>query len=147
MGPPPSCSGGGSPTCDNGSVGPEQPCDGGGGGGDSGSVSADTCSPASNTECATDGSSNYHSKSSWAYDSSTGKFSGVITTNLCSNNAYGICDKCTGSYTVMKHRADCIAQTIPAPAYDSAGASGSPLRGRYAPGVPCTFAVAVSLLS
>lgn len=130
MGPPPSCSNGATPACDNGNVGPNQPCMGGGGGGDSGSTASTDCSISSGN-CATDGSSNWSSKSSdWAYDSSTGKFSGVLTTNLCSNNAYGICDKCTTQPTVRGHQADCIAQTFPAPAYDSTEAKAAPLRGR-----------------
>ena len=129
-GPPPACSGGGNPTCDNGMVGPNQPCDGGGGGGDSGASPSTSCTYSSG-ECATDGSSNYHAKSgSWAYDSGTGKFSGTLTTNLCSNNAYGVCVGCTSSYNILKHSADCIDQVIPAPAYSSGSASAAPLRGR-----------------
>jgi hypothetical protein len=91
-------------------------------------VSSD-CPTTDGQSCAMDGSDNYHD---WdgEYDSSTGKFSGTMTTNLCSNDEYGYCELCDPpGYMAHQHTASCVSQTFPATGYET-GPNSAPLRGR-----------------
>jgi hypothetical protein len=94
--------------------------------GNTGSVAATTC-PTGITSCAKDGTSAYISRS-LTYSTTTGKFSGTITTNLCPGHAQ---DMKFGGVTssVMANTPSCITQTFPAPAYSTLPAAAS-LRGR-----------------
>lgn len=77
-----------------------------------------------------DGSSNYHLWNG-TYDSATGKFTGTMTTNLCSNDHWGYCALCDppGYLPYANHTATCVDQVFPAPAYETAP-SAAALRGR-----------------
>lgn len=101
---------------------------GGAGGGTitvSGQASSTACTVTSGT-CANDGSSNYITRS-LAYDGSTGKFTGTLTTNGCPNGAkYNTYTGYTGFYGGAS--AVCVQQTLPAPSYTT-GPSAAPLRG------------------
>lgn len=84
---------------------------GGGGGSISGQATSTSCST---TTCASNGSSNSHSLS-LTYNTTTGIFSGTLTTNGCCNyqRTYnGVAASYSASGT-------CITQTFPAPAYTS----------------------------
>jgi len=95
----------------------------------SGAKDSVTCPTTNGDSCALDGSDNYHT---WdgTYDDSTGKFTGTMVTNLCSNDAYGYCELCDPpGYTDHQHTAYCVSQDFPAPAYET-GPNAAPLRGR-----------------
>eukprot|EP01062_Namystynia_karyoxenos_P033476 TRINITY_DN2463_c0_g1_i8.p1 TRINITY_DN2463_c0_g1~~TRINITY_DN2463_c0_g1_i8.p1 ORF type:complete len:340 (+),score=75.87 TRINITY_DN2463_c0_g1_i8:80-1099(+) len=99
------------------------------GGNTPGSSSSSSCKTVS--ICSLDGSGNYHSWSG-SYSASTGKFSGTMITNQCSNDKYGFCQQCNGGKGQQldhQNEPECIAQIIPAPGYGD-GAKGAPLRGR-----------------
>ena len=81
-----------------------------GGGSTSGRVTATTCGSA--TTCASDGSSNYHSLS-LSFSTSTGIFTGTLTTNGCVNYARTY----NGAPSSFPSTGSCITQTFPAPAF------------------------------
>eukprot|EP00475_Leptophrys_vorax_P014505 TRINITY_DN20819_c0_g1_i1.p1 TRINITY_DN20819_c0_g1~~TRINITY_DN20819_c0_g1_i1.p1 ORF type:complete len:404 (-),score=80.05 TRINITY_DN20819_c0_g1_i1:73-1284(-) len=93
----------------------------------SGESSSSSCSINSGV-CSQDGSSNSHSIS-LSYTSSTGMFSGSITTNQCMNHKYGYINGTDQMHGKYFHSPDCISQTIPAPDYKTVPAAIN-LRGR-----------------
>jgi hypothetical protein len=90
------------------------------------SASAACTGVADGTQCALDGSDNFH-EVKLSFDQETGRFSGSIVTNLCSNDAYGFCAQCDPpQQTPHKHTAQCTEQRFPA----FQGPAAAPLRGR-----------------
>eukprot|EP00756_Hemistasia_phaeocysticola_P065461 Hpha_TRINITY_DN8569_c0_g1::TRINITY_DN8569_c0_g1_i1::g.146629::m.146629 len=81
-------------------------------------------------KCSKAGSDNYHS---WAgtYDAASGKFAGTMTTNGCSQNAYGYCEMCNGGAgqdTTFQHSVECISVSFPASGYTTTP-KAAPARG------------------
>lgn len=101
---------------------PPPPPNGGAGGGAMPAISvpgqSSSTACTSYTTCGTDGTKNYFS-SSMSYNTSTGIFSGSITTNLCPDMK-----------TLATSTPSCVTQTFPAPGYAIANLPKSvPLRG------------------
>ena len=106
---------------------------GGGAGGGltvSGQTTSSTCSISSGI-CALDGTSNQVTRS-LTYSATTGKFTGTVLSNLCSNNKFGRDENGTQFSTGVGHTASCVQQTFPAPAYTGTGPFAAPLRGPVA---------------
>jgi hypothetical protein len=108
---------------------PSPPVMGGGGITVSGQSTSTSCTLSDGTTCARDGSSNQVGRS-LTYDSTTGKFSGTMIMNQCSNNLWG--RDTDGSLFTQGagHTVSCKQQTFPAPDYSSipTGGKAAPTR-------------------
>jgi len=91
----------------------------------SGQSSSTLCGSKSSGQCAYDGSTNFVSRS-LSFSPTSGKFSGYLITNQCSNKNYG---KYAGvqSNVPMSH-ASCVRQNLPARAYTTLPVA-APIRG------------------
>jgi hypothetical protein len=102
---------------------------GGGASGPKSVVSSTACTTKDATQCNFDGSSNFVSFN-LRYNNETGVFSGTMTGNQCSNNAYGntgnLCDGKTCGKNA--HTSKCYEQTFPDASVTKLP-SPTPLRG------------------
>ncbi|KAJ3341344.1 hypothetical protein HDU91_000720, partial [Kappamyces sp. JEL0680] len=89
---------------------------------------ASVCSTSSTSQCASDGSSNYISRS-LTYDTNTGKFSGQIVTNNCPDFIYG-----NYTSTTTKGGSFPTCTTVNIPQYNSMP-TAAPLRGSIGYGI------------
>lgn len=98
--------------------------------GGGGSTPSTACSGVSDgTRCNMGGYDNFHSWSG-SYDAKSGKFSGTMITNGCSQNKYGWCAECDGGkgMNVSNHMHTSSCQAVAFPAYTSTP-TAAPKRG------------------